>query len=111
MTKYSFLRNMNSSCYCDSPLFILYNIFMIPYVQHIIKKLMLHKLESFRVLLDVIGYIKQKKYSKASRTMLQYVWQHPEGAHKNSWYSFIKFFSIFFDNKPQKNDKTTSTYS
>lgn len=109
-SKYSFLKNNHSSCYCDSPLFILYNIFMIPYVKLIVTKLKLHQLESFNVLLDVIDMIKQKKYSKASHTMLQYVWSHPEGGQKDSWYSFVKFFIVFFDNKLRKNDKKTLTY-
>ena len=107
---YSFLKNTNSSCYCDAPLFILFNIFKIPYIKLIIKRLKLNRLEGVNVLINIFTMIKQKQYSKASKTMLQHVWKHPEGAQKDNWYSFVKFFHMFFDNKPSSTSTSTSVF-
>ena len=60
--------------------------------------------------MNIFTMIKQKQYSKASKTMLQHVWKHPEGAQKDNWYSFVKFFHIFFDNKPSSTSTSTSVF-
>ena len=107
-----FIKNKNSSCYASSVLFLLYQLRNLDvfkaFVQHVSTLLP----SNLTCLMTLIDRCNEQKFVEAREKMMKYIWDHPDGANKNKFESFAKFFHVFLVQNPNDthNQSTSNIY-
>jgi hypothetical protein len=98
----SFLQNKDASCYASSMLFIMYNILKYSFYFSSLSKRIPESLmpPNLRSMLDVCEMVRNNQFTTARTKLMDYIWNHEDGAPKGKTMSYTKFVHVFLENHP-----------